>query len=86
MNLSAGYPTGFFVLCYFLFCQLLTFNKQIAPMRPTRFYSILFFLCIALFYSGVAQKLNPYYNFKHFNVENGLVENIVYHFLHDSKI
>jgi len=42
-------------------------------------------MCIALFYAGVAQKINPYYNFKHLNIENGLAENIVYHFLHDSR-
>jgi hypothetical protein len=27
-----------------------------------------------------AQKFNPYYYFKHLNVENGLAENVVYHF------
>jgi len=54
-------------------------------MRLPRLYSIQFFLCIVLFYYGAAQKFNPYYNFKHLNVENGLAENIVYHFLHDSR-
>jgi len=27
-----------------------------------------------------AQKFNPYYYFKHLNVENGLAQNVVYHF------
>lgn len=31
-----------------------------------------------------AQSFNPNYNFKHINVQNGLVQNIVYHFLQDS--
>lgn len=32
-----------------------------------------------------AQSLNPNYNFKHLNVQNGLAQNIVFHFLHDSR-
>jgi hypothetical protein len=31
-----------------------------------------------------AQTFNPKYNFKHLNVQNGLTQNIVYHFLQDS--
>ena len=31
-----------------------------------------------------AQLFNPHYNFKQLNVQNGLVQNIVYHFLQDS--
>jgi len=31
-----------------------------------------------------AQSFNPNYNFKHLNVQNGLTQNIVYHFLQDS--
>ena len=31
-----------------------------------------------------AQSFNPRYNFKHLNVQNGLTQNIVYHFLQDS--
>ena len=31
-----------------------------------------------------AQLFNPRYNFKHLNVQNGLTQNIVYHFLQDS--
>ena len=32
-----------------------------------------------------AQSLNQQYNFKQLNVQNGLVQNIVYHFLQDNK-
>lgn len=32
-----------------------------------------------------AQSFNPSYNFKHLNVQNGLTQNIVYHFLQDSR-
>ena len=32
-----------------------------------------------------AQSFNPHYNFKQLNVQNGLVQNIVYHFLEDSR-
>jgi len=32
-----------------------------------------------------SQNFNPYYNFKQLNVQNGLVQNIVYHFLQDSR-
>ncbi len=32
-----------------------------------------------------AQTFNPNYNFKHLNVQNGLTQNIVYHFLQDSR-
>jgi len=54
-------------------------------MQP-RLLKIIFFL----FFSGIsrypcAQNLNPYYNFKQLNVQNGLVQNIVYHFLQDSR-
>lgn len=41
-----------------------------------------FFLAISFRLS--AQPLNPNYNFKHINVQNGLVQNVVYHFLQDS--
>ncbi len=36
-------------------------------------------------HSILAQRVNPYYNFRHLNVENGLPDNTVYHFLQDSK-
>ncbi len=32
-----------------------------------------------------AQSFNPNYNFKHLNVQNGLTQDIVYHFLQDSR-
>jgi len=32
-----------------------------------------------------SQNYNPYYNFKQLNVQNGLAQNIVYHFLQDSR-
>ncbi len=47
--------------------------------------TIVFFLLISFAQSSVAQKFNPYYNFKHLNVENGLAQNIAYHFLQDSR-
>ena len=48
-------------------------------------YSFWIFL-FALFSNTVfAQRFNPYYNFSHLNVENGLPDNTVYHFLQDSK-
>ena len=45
----------------------------------------LFIIFSFIFQSGFAQKFNPYYNFKHLNVQNGLIQNIVYHFLQDSR-
>ncbi|MFI5154995.1 MAG: two-component regulator propeller domain-containing protein [Chitinophagales bacterium] len=45
----------------------------------------LIFIFSLIFTSGIAQKFNPYYNFKHLNVQNGLIQNIVYHFLQDSR-
>jgi hypothetical protein len=47
--------------------------------------TILVFLFSSCFQWVSGQQFNPYYNFKHLNVENGLVQNIVYHFLQDSK-
>jgi signal transduction histidine kinase/ligand-binding sensor domain-containing protein len=32
-----------------------------------------------------AQSFNPNYHFKHLNIQNGLTQNIVYHFLQDSR-
>jgi signal transduction histidine kinase/ligand-binding sensor domain-containing protein len=37
------------------------------------------------FQFALAQNANPYYHFKRLNVQNGLVQNIVYHFLQDSR-
>jgi len=45
-------------------------------------------LMIILIMSGVqtqAQSFSANYHFKHLNVQNGLTQNIVYHFLQDSK-
>lgn len=46
----------------------------------------LFQLTVLLFIvlNSIAQPLNRNYNFKHVNVQNGLVQNIAYHFLQDS--
>ncbi|MBC7744126.1 MAG: hypothetical protein H7096_03405 [Flavobacterium sp.] len=41
----------------------------------------IFWLCLYL----TAQTQNPRYNFKHLNVQNGLAQDIVYHFLQDSR-
>ncbi len=54
-------------------------------MRSHPFNTILIFLFSSFTLSGFSQQYNPYYNFKHLNVENGLVQNIVYHFLQDSR-
>ena len=45
-------------------------------------------MIILIIVSGIrmqAQSFNPNYNFKHLNVQNGLTQNIVYHFLQDSR-
>ena len=45
-------------------------------------------ILIAFLFTGIdlkAQSLNPNYHFKHLNVQNGLTQNIVYHFLQDSR-
>src|SRR5215210_437935 len=47
-------------------------------------YLIIFF-CFAYANHVFAQNLSPQYNFKQLNVQNGLAQNIVYHFLQDSK-
>ncbi|MBS1598252.1 MAG: hypothetical protein JST75_08500 [Bacteroidetes bacterium] len=52
-------------------------------MRSRLLYTIIF--SAVLFQSVLAQKFNPYYNFKQLNEENGLAQNIVYHFLQDSR-
>ena len=49
----------------------------------TRFLFILLFSVITL--EAIGQNANPYYHFKHLNVQNGLIQNIVYHFLQDSR-
>ena len=42
------------------------------------------FILIITVFDVPAQPLNRNYNFKHLNVQNGLVQNIAYHFLQDS--
>ena len=51
----------------------------------TQIKYLLFFLLIALANYLPAQTNSPQYNFKQLNVQNGLAQNIVYHFLQDSK-
>ena len=54
-------------------------------MAPKPAY-IIFILLFTLLYSDLsAQTQNPRYNFKHLNVQSGLAQNIVYHFLQDSR-
>src|SRR5215467_6981939 len=49
------------------------------------FRTVLISFCITFVHSAFSQQFNPYYNFKHLNVENGLAQNVVYHFLQDSR-
>jgi signal transduction histidine kinase/ligand-binding sensor domain-containing protein len=46
---------------------------------------ILIFICTVLYKDLSAQTQNPRYNFKHLTVQTGLAQNIVYHFLQDSR-
>lgn len=50
-----------------------------------RIKKLFFFLSFASVNCLTAQTSNPQYNFKQLNVQNGLAQNIVYHFLQDSK-
>ena len=52
-------------------------------MRRAAILLAYFFICVNC--SSQIQQFNAAYNFKHLNVQNGLVQNIVYHFLHDSR-
>jgi len=48
----------------------------------------MFSILIIIIFTGIdlnAQSFNPNYNFRHLNVQNGLTQNIVYHFLQDSR-
>jgi Two component regulator propeller len=64
---------------------LLTFSRQPAVMQLSH-RLILLLICFAGHIGSTrAQEFNPYYNFRHLDVENGLADNIVYHFLQDSK-
>jgi ligand-binding sensor domain-containing protein len=55
-------------------------------MQRTATILAFFFICVNSFaqQSFSAQPSSSNYNFKHVNVQNGLVYNIVYHFLQDS--
>jgi len=46
---------------------------------------ILIFIFSAVSLCCAGQNFNPYYNFKQLNVQNGLAQDIVYHFLQDSR-
>src|SRR6478736_4955056 len=48
-------------------------------------HMLLMILIILIGIRMQAQSFNPNYNFKHLNVQNGLTQNIVYHFLQDSR-
>ncbi|MGK2861356.1 MAG: two-component regulator propeller domain-containing protein [Chitinophagaceae bacterium] len=54
-------------------------------MTPKPVYIVLFVLFFNLHQDVLSQNINPRYNFKHLNVQTGLAQNIVYHFLHDSR-
>src|SRR5277367_5220395 len=54
-------------------------------MRKQFLHTILVLQLSICFQRVSGQQFNPYYNFKQLNVENGLVQNIVYHFLQDSR-
>ena len=48
----------------------------------------MFLILITIIFTGIdliAQSFKPNYNFKHLNVQNGLTQNLVYHFLQDSR-
>lgn len=49
------------------------------------FLTVRVFMLATFLSTATAQPFNPYYNFKHLNVENGLAQNVVYHFLQDSR-
>ena len=53
-------------------------------MIPRLLHTAFIFLSAIICNSLFAQSLNPRYNFKHLNVQNGLAQNIVYHFLQDT--
>ena len=54
-------------------------------MQLRLFHTIWLVFIILQPHFAPAQRLNPYFNFRHLNVENGLPDNTVYHFLQDSK-
>ena len=52
-------------------------------MQRTTIFLAYLFVCVTCY--PQMQPFTPGYNFKHLNVQNGLVQNIVYHFLQDSR-
>ena len=52
-------------------------------MQRTAFILACFFICVKCF--AQVPHFTPAYNFKHLNVQSGLPQNIVYHFLNDSR-
>jgi hypothetical protein len=54
-------------------------------MRTPILKIIFYLISQGIFACGYGQNFNPYYNFKRLNVQNGLAQNIVYHFLQDSR-
>ncbi|HVZ56887.1 MAG TPA: two-component regulator propeller domain-containing protein [Chitinophagaceae bacterium] len=55
------------------------------PRLPRYLAAIWVLLCLGAGPDTGAQLLNLHYNFKRLNVQNGLTQNIVYHFLQDSR-
>jgi ligand-binding sensor domain-containing protein len=64
---------------------MLKFRRANLPMTPKPVHIILIFLFTFLYNDLSAQTQNPRYNFKHLNVQTGLAQNIVYHFLQDTR-
>jgi signal transduction histidine kinase/ligand-binding sensor domain-containing protein len=62
-----------------------TFRKANPAMTVKPIYIILIFSLAILHKDISGQTQNPRYNFKHLNVQTGLAQNIVYHFLQDSR-
>lgn len=52
---------------------------------PYHYIIILLILDLLFFNTSFAQQFNRHYNFKQLSVENGLANNIVYHFLQDDQ-
>ena len=52
-------------------------------MRKIAIFPAYFFICTISIAQDFSQ--SPTHNFKHINVQNGLTQNIVYHFLQDSR-
>jgi hypothetical protein len=49
-------------------------------------HTVLLIYTADLFHTAGARDFNPHYHFKHLHVENGLTDNILYHFLHYNLI